>query len=197
MLLYTDVIDENHKNIRKKSGPVAFPLSPDDQKIADDLLEYVINSIDDEIAAEYELRASVGIAAPQINVLKQICVVHISDEEGELIEHIFLNPKIIRHSNFLCYLQMGEGCLSIKRQVEGLVPRYEKITVRNHKPDGTPYNLTFEGYAAIVVQHEIDHLNGILFVDRIDKKNPLLPPKNSEPIVFPDEFIEEDITDFE
>jgi peptide deformylase len=197
MLLYTDVIDENHKNIRKKSVPVAFPLSPDDQKIADDLLEYVINSIDDEIAAEYELRASVGIAAPQINVLKQICVVHISDEEGELIEHIFLNPKIIRHSNFLRYLPMGEGCLSIKRQVEGLVPRYEKITVRNHKPDGTPYNLTFEGYAAIVVQHEIDHLNGILFVDRIDKKNPLLPPKNSAPIVFPDEFIEEDITDFE
>ncbi len=194
MILMKDIIDEYHENIRKKSEPVTFPLSVEDQKLLDDLMEYVVNSVDEEKSELYNLRESVGIAAPQVNVLKQLCVIATEDEHGTYAQHAFINPKIIRHSNFLRYLPVGEGCLSVNRPIEGIVPRYEKITVRNHKADGTPYNITFEGYLAVVVQHEIDHLNGILFMDRIDKENPMVPPKNSEPIRFPDEddFDEDD-----
>ncbi|MGL5043107.1 MAG: peptide deformylase [Culicoidibacterales bacterium] len=182
MILMNDIIDEYHENIRQKSEPVDFPLSPENQAILDSLLEYVENSVDEQKAETYGLRESVGIAAPQINILKQLCVISAENEDGTTVQHQFINPKIIRHANFLTYLPAGEGCLSVNRIIEGIVPRYEKITVKNHRIDGSPYNLTFEGYLAIVVQHEIDHLNGILFMDRINPNNPMVPPPNSIPL---------------
>lgn len=192
MILMKDIIDEYHENIRKPSQPVQFPLSDEDRQILHDLKEYVLNSIDDETAELYGLRPSVGIAAPQINILKQLSVVAAYDEFGEYFECELINPKIIRHSNFLRYLPQGEGCLSVNRVVSGIVPRFEKITIRNHDYDGNTYTQTFEGYAAIVIQHEIDHLHGILFMDHINPEAPLVPPANSEPIVFDEDLFDED-----
>jgi len=192
MILMEDIIDEYHENIRKPSQPVTFPLSEEDKKILHDLKEYVLHSIDDDLAEKYQLRPSVGIAAPQINILKQLSVVAAYDEHGEYFECELINPKIIRHANFLRYLSQGEGCLSVNRQVPGIVPRYEKITIRNFDYDGNSYTRTFEGYAAIVIQHEIDHLHGILFMDRINADAPLTPPKNSAPIIFDDEVYDDD-----
>lgn len=187
MIKMSDIIDEFNPNIRKKSQPVTFPMSNEDKKVLADLLAYVHNSVDEEIAEKYGLRPSVGIAAPQIDVLKQLCVVSSFDENGDFFEYQFINPKIIRHSNHLSYLPTGEGCLSVNRLVEGLVPRYESVTIRNHQPDGTPYEIKLSGYAAIVAQHELDHLNGILFMDKINQEHPLLPPPNSSPLIFADE----------
>jgi len=187
MILLKDIIDEYHENIRKPSQPVTFPLSETDKQILHDLKEYVLHSIDDELAEKYGLRPSVGIAAPQINVLKQLSVIAAYDEHGDYFECELINPRIIRHSNFLRYLPQGEGCLSVNRVVPGIVPRYESVTIRSYDYEGNPYTLSFTGYAAIVVQHEIDHLHGILFMDRINKKDPLTPPENSAPIVFDDD----------
>lgn len=188
MILLEDIIDEYHENIRKQSQPVQFPLSDEDKKILHDLKEYVVNSVDEVLAEKYHLRPSVGIAAPQINILKQLSVISAHDETGAYFECELINPKIIRHSNFLTYLPQGEGCLSVNRRVLGIVPRYQTITIRNHDYAGNAYTTTYTGYPAVVVQHEIDHLHGILFMDRINTSDPLTPPANSTPIVFPDDI---------
>jgi len=192
MILLEDIIDEYHENIRKPSQPVEFPLSSENKQILHDLKEYVLNSIDEELAQTYHLRPSVGIAAPQVNILKQLSVIAAYDEHGEYFECELINPRIIRHSAFLCYLPYGEGCLSVNRAVPGIVPRYESITIRNHDYDGNPYTVSYTGYAAIVVQHEIDHLHGILFMDHINETDPFTPPANSAPIIFDEDDAEEE-----
>ena len=77
------------------------------------------------------------------------------------------------------YLTTGEGCLSVDREVEGYIPRYARITVKAINLDGEPIKLRLKGYAAVVFQHEIDHLNGIMFYDHINKKSPYTPPANA------------------
>ena len=67
---------------------------------------------------------------------------------------------------------MGEGCLSINRDVEGIVPRYARVTVEGYDIDGNKIRIRAREELAIAFQHEIDHLNGILFIDHIDKNNP-------------------------
>ena len=72
----------------------------------------------------------------------------------------------------MIYVEEGEGCLSINRPIEGIVPRHARIKVEYYDMDGNKVNKRFREELAIVFQHELDHLNGILFYDRIDKKNP-------------------------
>lgn len=186
MYTLNDIIDEFHPHIRSKSLPVSFPLSKTDRQILADLMEYVRNSVDETTAVTYGLRPSVGIAAPQVNIQKQLCVISTIDETGQFFEHEFINPKIIKHSRFLSYLPNGEGCLSVNRNIEGIVPRYESITVRNYDYEGNAFELSFTGYCSIVVQHEIDHLHGILFMDHINSAAPLKEPDNSAPLIFPE-----------
>ena len=79
---------------------------------------------------------------------------------------------------------MGEGCLSVDREVEGFVPRYRRITVEGYNVKGEKVKLRLRDYISIVFQHEIDHLNGQLFTDRIDKNQPLAPIANAKPLEF-------------
>ena len=72
----------------------------------------------------------------------------------------------------MIYVEEGEGCLSVNRPVEGIVPRTARISVEFYDIDGKLQKKRFREELSIVFQHELDHLNGILFVDRIDKKNP-------------------------
>ena len=93
-------------------------------------------------------------------------------------EMMLINPKIMSHSINMIYLPEGEGCLSVNRPVPGFVPRYERIKVKAYDIDGHEIIVQLQGYGAIVVQHEIDHLNGIMFYDRINKEHPFQLPKN-------------------
>ena len=77
----------------------------------------------------------------------------------------------------MIYIEEGEGCLSINRPTEGIVPRHARITLEAYDEYGNLYNIRVREELAVCFQHEIDHLNGILFVDRIDSKNPY---KNKE-----------------
>ncbi|EUJ22475.1 peptide deformylase [Listeria grandensis FSL F6-0971] len=177
MLTMDDIVREGDPVLRAVAELVTFPLSDEDKKTGQKMLEFLINSQDPEIAEEHELRAGVGIAAPQIAVSKRLIAIHVHDDNDRLYSYILYNPKIRSHSVENACLGGGEGCLSVDREVPGFVVRSARVTVEAFDIDGKPLKLRLKGYPAIVVQHEIDHLNGIMFYDHINKENPsYLPP---------------------
>ena len=106
----------------------------------------------------------VGLAAPQIGESIRVLVAEYEDQSVALI-----NPEILKHSEEIV---LGtEGCLSIPGLVGEDVPRFAHIVVKGRDPRGTPIRLRAEGWWARVLQHEIDHLDGILYIDRIPKEN--------------------------
>lgn len=175
-----DIIREGHPTLRQKAEEVDFPLSIANAKLAQDLLEYVKNSQDSEMVERYDLRPGIGIAAPQVNVSKRMFALHLPDDDSKL-SFVAINPKILSHSVEKTYISVGEGCLSVDRFIEGYVPRYARITVKGFYPDGREFKLRLKGLAAIAFQHELDHLNGIMFFDRINKENPFTEIPDSVP----------------
>lgn len=182
MLTMEDIIRDGHPTLRKNAAEVPMPPSEEDRQVLKSLLEYVINSQDEKIATEYGLRPGVGLAAPQINVSKRMIAVHVHDENGKLYSHALFNPKIISHSVEQAYLLAGEGCLSVDEAFPGYVPRHARVTVKGFDEDGNEVKLRLKGLPAIVFQHEIDHLNGIMFYDTINKEDPFAPIPNAIPI---------------
>ncbi|MGG3914485.1 peptide deformylase [Bacillus sp. es.034] len=175
MITMNDIIREGHPTLTMVAREVPIPPSEEDQETLRSLLEYVINSQDPETAAKYGLRPGIGLAAPQINVSKRMLAVNVTDNQGKLYSYALFNPKIISHSIEKAYLTSGEGCLSVDRNVPGFVPRYARVTVRGWDVDGNEVKLRLKGLPAIVFQHEIDHLNGIMFYDHINPSNPFEP----------------------
>lgn len=190
MLNYDNIIKEDNLDLREKSVDVALPMSDEDIKTICDMNDYLINGYDDEYAAKHNIRPGVGIAAPQIDVLKKMFVILAYDEKENLHHYGVINPKIVSHSIELTYLEGGEGCLSVDRVVKGLIHRYKKITADCYLFDFETHEvkktkLKLKNYIAVVFQHEYDHLFGTLFVDRINKDNPFFVPDNSSKVVFP------------
>ncbi len=179
MLTMEDIIRDGHPTLRKVASEVPLPASEEDKKILESLIEFVKNSQNSEIAAKYDLRPGIGLAAPQINVSKRMIAVHLHDEKGELLSYALFNPKIISHSVEQAYLASGEGCLSVDKAIPGYVPRHARITVKATDLDGNEVKLRLKGLASICFQHEIDHLNGIMFYDHINKQDPFHQPENS------------------
>lgn len=181
MILMNDIIREGHPTLRERSEEVTFPLTAEDKQLATDLLDYVINSQDDDIAEKYELRAGIGLAAPQVNQPKRIFALHIEQENDKDLSLVVINPRIVSHSVEKTYLSTGEGCLSVDREVEGFVPRYARITIKAFDADGNEFKKRLKGLPAIAFQHELDHLNGIMFYDHIDPKDPYKEIPDSSP----------------
>ncbi len=135
--------------LREKAMPV--------KRINDRLL----NLLDDMAETMYKAEG-VGLAAPQVGVSKRLFVVDVGDEHG-LLE--FINPEIIAREGE----QLGpEGCLSIPG-ISGEVRRAKKVKVRALNREGKPFELEAEDYLARAIQHELDHLNGVLFIDLAEK----------------------------
>ena len=179
MILMKDIIREGHPTLKMRAEEVALPLSAENRKLADDLMEYVINSQNDELAEKYDLRPGVGIAAPQVNKAKRIFALHFDETTGEDLSMIAINPKIVSHSVEKAYLSSGEGCLSVDRAVPGYVPRYARITIKAFDLEGKEFKKRLKGLPAIAFQHELDHLNGIMFFDHIDPDNPFKQIENA------------------
>ena len=176
MLTMKDIIRDGHPTLREKAKDVNLPLSEEDKNTLRDMREFLINSQDDEIAKKYGLRSGVGLAAPQINISKKMIAVYLPDDgEGKSYDYMLVNPKVISHSVQHAYLPTGEGCLSVDENIPGLVHRHYRTTIKAYDIDGNEVKLRLKGYPAIVFQHEIDHLNGIMFYDHIDDANPLAP----------------------
>lgn len=182
MLMMKDIVREGHPALRKVTDKVSIPPTKEDQLIAEDMMQFLINSQDEEISKKYELRSGVGLAAPQLGINKQIFVVHFQDKNDQQYSFKLFNPKIISHSVEQAYLANGEGCLSVDRDVDGFVVRNARITVRAFDEEGNPKKIRLRGYAAIVFQHEIDHLQGIMFYDLISKNDPFETPHNAKEI---------------
>lgn len=182
MILMDDIIREGHPTLRTKAEEVRFPLTEDVRKLAHDMLEYLINSQNPELAEKYGLRPGVGLAANQVNSLKRMFALHLEDDNGEQLSFVAINPKIVSHSVEKTYIQSGEGCLSVDRSVPGFVPRYARITVKFFTVDGEEKKLRLKGLPAIAFQHELDHLNGVMFFDHINDENPFAPLPNSFPL---------------
>jgi peptide deformylase len=182
MLTMKDVVREGHPVLREKAHEVAIPPTEEEIHTLRSMIEFVINSQNPELAAQYDLRPGIGLAAPQIGVSKRMIAVHVTDYDGKLYSYALFNPKIVSHSVERTYLSSGEGCLSVDRAVPGYVPRYARITVTAMTVDGEDIKLRLKGLPAIVFQHEIDHLNGIMFYDHINESDPFAIPENATPL---------------
>lgn len=178
MLLMKDILDEKDPILRKISQEVPLPLNQEDEQLLMDMYEFLENSQDEAIAKKYDLRPAVGIAAVQLGVLKRMCAVLVVDydENGDVLSktgYALANPKIVSYTPKPSYLKDGEGCLSVNRNVEGYVPRHAKVTIKGYDAL-TKQNVTIvaRGFLSIACQHELDHFDGVLFYDHINKKDP-------------------------
>lgn len=166
------IVPDSDPRIREKCTTVKFPLTNEDIEYIKKMVSYVENSFNEKYE-EYNITPGVAIAANQVGLLKRIIYSHFIDDLG--IEHSWLiaNPEIISRSDEIAFLSNGEGCLSVPNPRQGIVPRkasikfkaFDLINERN-------ITLELEGYAAIVAQHELDHLDGILYYDHINILDP-------------------------
>ena len=112
------------------------------------------------------------LAFPQLGINKRIIVIVHEVDEGVFDNYVVINPKIVSYSDEMIAAEAGEGCLSVNREVEGHVKRYARVTIEGFDEDGNKIRVRAREELSIAFQHEIDHLNGILFYDRIDKNKP-------------------------
>jgi len=139
------------KILRKRAEPVG-KITPELVKLAEDMLETMYDS------------AGIGLAAPQIRKSIRLIVVDITGEEEEKKPLVLFNPVVIDPTN---KATAEEGCLSVPG-IWADVERPETITVEALNKAGKPFTLkNISGLLARCIQHEIDHLNGVLFVDKI------------------------------
>lgn len=148
-----DILTYPDKFLAKKTEPVTR---------IDDALQKTI----DDMAETMYAAPGVGLAAPQVGIGKRFLVFDASPAEEERKLQVLINPEIISSEGEV--VSENEGCLSVP-EYRADVKRAEKIVVKTLDREGTPVTINADGMLAIVLQHEIDHLDGILFIDRISK----------------------------
>ncbi|EKU16463.1 Peptide deformylase [Streptococcus intermedius] len=176
-----DIIREGNPTLRAVAEDVTFPLTDQEIILGEKMLQFLRNSQDPVTAEKMGLRGGVGLAAPQLDLSKRIIAVlvpNLPDKEGKppkeayALQTVMYNAKVVAHSVQDAALAEGEGCLSVDREVPGYVVRHARVTVDYFDKDGKKHRIKLKGYNSIVVQHEIDHTNGIMFYDRINEKDP-------------------------
>ena len=172
MLKTKDILDEKDKRLRLISDEVKFPLTEKDKKAIHDMIEYLHDSQIEEIAEERNLRPGMGMAAIQLGIKKRYFVVvheitEEDDKEQKFDTYIIVNPKVVSHSEEMIAADVGEGCLSVNRETEGYVKRYARIKVEGYDLEGNKIVIRAREELAIAFQHELDHLDGILFTDKL------------------------------
>ena len=175
MLINNDtIIKDNNDLIRRKSNDVSLPISDEDRSLLLDMLKYVDDSTNEELAKENNLRPAVGISAIQVGVPKKMTAIILKDGEGNKVyEYALVNPKIISNSVEKTYLATGEGCLSVEEDHPGYIYRSARVKVKGFDIiQNKEILIKADGYLAVVLQHELDHFKGILFYDHINKVDP-------------------------
>ena len=176
-----DIIREGNPTLRAVAKDVTFPLTEQEVILGEKMLQFLRNSQDPVMAEKMGLRGGVGLAAPQLDLSKRIIAVlvpNLPDKEGNppkesyALQTVMYNAKVVAHSVQDAALAEGEGCLSVDREVPGYVVRHARVTVEYFDKEGEKHRIKLKGYNSIVVQHEIDHTNGIMFYDRINEKEP-------------------------
>lgn len=135
--------------LKKKAEPLT-QFGPAEQRLFEDMIETM------------HLSDGVGLAAPQVGVSKRVLIACPTVKKGE--EHVIVNPEILQSSG----RQLGpEGCLSLPG-IQGEVVRAKKIKVRYQDRFGEIITLEVKEFFARIIQHEMDHLDGLLLIDRLD-----------------------------
>jgi len=141
-----------HPVLRKRAQeiPIESITSPAIQKLISDMKETVLDA------------DGAGLAAPQVHESKRVVLIDIDDFDGI---QVWINPIITNLSEEL--IITFEGCLSVPK-MRGAVARIGNIRVQGYNEKAEPFDIMLEGYSAIVAQHECDHLDGIVYVDRVE-----------------------------
>lgn len=166
-----DILMEPNDVLKEVSTAVKLPISKDDRNILRIMYNHIVDSQDEEYAEKYDVRAAVGIAAIQIGVKKRMLAIKAYDENGDVHKFMLVNPEYVEKSKETSYLKGGEGCLSVEEdKYQGIVPRHHKVKIKAFNALTNRNELIeLAGYLAIVLQHEMDHLDGILYIDKINK----------------------------
>ncbi len=166
-----NILDEKHPALRKISVDATLPLTNEEKELVARIIKELKYSQIERFEKKYNLRPGMGLAFPQLGINKRIIIIVHEYEEGKFNNYVYVNPEIVSESEEMIAASEGEGCLSVNREVEGHVPRHARVTVEGFDMDGNPQSIRAREELSIAFQHEIDHLNGILFYDRIDPKH--------------------------
>lgn len=154
-----DIITLPNPHLREKSVRI-HTITPEVQQLSDDMISA---ALDWEDSRPHEISAA--LAAVQVDRLERVVIVRGDfDDKGSREFVTLINPEIVKYEGDI--VADYEGCLSVQH-VYGKVPRYSKIRVKALNLDGDEIRLRAEGFLARVIQHEIDHTNGIVFIDHI------------------------------
>lgn len=164
-----NILDEKDKRLRLTSKEVTFPISKEYKELIQRAIDHLTYSQIEEYSEKYNLRPGMGLAFPQLGINERIIIIVEEVDDGVFENYVVINPKIVSNSVEMIAAEAGEGCLSVNREVEGHVLRYARVTVEGYDIDGNKIKVRAREDLSIAFQHEIDHLNGILFFDRIDK----------------------------
>ena len=159
-----EIVQDGHPTLRRVAKKV------DPREIAEPLFQQLI---DDMIETMYAA-PGVGLAAPQVNVSKRLFVMDVHDDEHPAA--VVINPKIVLAQD---EEEMTEGCLSVLGYV-GEIVRFTRVAVIGLDRNGEKIRLEGEGLLAQCLQHEIDHLNGVLYVDKAKNIRPAVTEEEVE-----------------
>lgn len=147
-----DIVSYPDPSLRKKCAPIER-IGPEIRELAANMLETMYSA------------PGVGLAAPQVGRNIRLLVMDASAPDSDPEPRIFINPELEAAGELI--VSEKEGCLSVPLGFRADVPRHSMVHVRSLDIDGKPLDEILEGFAAIVLQHEADHLDGMLFIDRI------------------------------
>jgi peptide deformylase len=178
-----DIIVLPHATLRRRSKKVGIVTKEIHKLIAD----MELSALDWEESRTHEV--GVALAAVQVNYLLRIVVIrkNLENRQDKSFQ-AFINPEITKFEGEL--IEDYEGCLSV-RDIYGKVPRYQKVRIKALDVNGRPLRMTAEGFLARVFQHEIDHINGIVFVDLIKDKPGAFFMLNEEGRIVPLDYDQE------
>lgn len=179
----TWIVKDSTKSLLFDCKEISLPLNQEDELAMEKMIDWVRVSQNETLNSSQHLIEAIGIAAPQIgyNSNMYYILLPLVNEDGKInyIEHALINPKISGKSKQLTALKNGEGCLSVDKKHEGLVPRSYKVQVSGYDFLKKEYvNLIARGYEAIVFQHEQDHLEKKLYYHYINQKDPWFKTEN-------------------
>lgn len=154
-----DIITLPHASLRTRSKKVGY-ISDDVRQLIEDMKSA---TLDWEASRKHEV--GVALAAVQINNLSRVVIIRNNfDDPKDTTFAVLINPEITKYEGGVT--KEHEGCLSIKG-LYGHVPRYNKVKVKAIDENGREFRMTAEGFVARILQHEIDHTNGIVYIDHI------------------------------
>lgn len=158
------ILQLGNPTLRQLAQQMAFVQSSDVQNLIDELAQLMTQA------------NGVGIAAPQVGILKQLVIIASRPtlrypHAPVMLPTPMLNPQLVEHSDAI---EKGwEGCLSVPG-IRGLVPRYKSVTVDYLDRNGEPQRQVLNDFVARIFQHEYDHLQGIVFIDRVESTHDLM-----------------------